>query len=141
MKHILILTKKQYIREAEARQKDYQDSHHNTEIKVLRRIDDDEEIRLILENRPIGTLLIIITDDAIAGLIRKAAFKEGFSQSDVLIESINHERIRVFCSQCHEINMVNNLGDSFECKECGQLLQPSEHYSTYHRSYLGYPVL
>ncbi|MGP4082244.1 hypothetical protein ACTWQL_20350 [Pseudalkalibacillus sp. R45] len=141
MKQILILTEKQYIREAEAKQQEYQEGHNNTEIKVLNEIDDDETIGQMLENCPLGTFLVILTDEETADLVRQAAYSEGFSQSDVLIEPLNQDKVRVFCSKCHEINMVNNLEDSFECKKCGQFLQPSDHYSTYHRSYLGYPVL
>ncbi|WP_221563747.1 hypothetical protein [Alkalihalobacillus sp. TS-13] len=137
----MILTQKQYIHEAEIKQQEYQVWHNNTELKVLNRLDASEEIRSILENRSLGTLLIIIMDDGKAGLVRQAAFSEGYSQSDVLIEPINQKRYRVFCSQCHGINMVNHLESSFECKKCGQFLEPSDHYSTYHRSYLGYPIL
>ncbi len=141
MRHILILTevrfKKDGLKEKELRK----ESGSSVELKLLDSPVDRKKIEQMLKDKPLGTMLILYTGGATRKLIRHAANSAGFSHEDVRIGKIYTGTYRIFCSQCHRINGKASLEKSIICISCGQHLEPSDHYSSFHDAYLGYPIL
>ncbi|WP_408010658.1 hypothetical protein ACJROX_10245 [Pseudalkalibacillus sp. A8] len=141
MKYILILTEVQFKKDAELKEKDLQRENITVEIKLLDPPVDRMEIDRMLEAMPLGAMVIIFTAGETRQLIRQAANTAGFSDEDIRIERMDTGNYRIFCSKCHLINDTASLEKSLICKKCGQHLEPSDHYSRYHDSYLGYSIL
>jgi dimethylamine monooxygenase subunit C len=93
-----------------------------------------------LSNQQIGTALFIFAASNIAQKVYQLARQAGYFNEDIYLQKIGNGHKRVFCSKCHFINEVKNE-EPFHCQNCQLRIKPSNHYSSYHHAYLGYPVL
>ena len=85
----------------------------------------------------LGSVLLLFGEEKWSLTIERLAVSVGFLREDIYIDSI--KKVRVFCSQCHDICTVKKK-EMYVCRSCHQELEPSDHYSVFHRSYLAYPV-
>ncbi|HET7628090.1 MAG TPA: dimethylamine monooxygenase subunit DmmA family protein [Bacillales bacterium] len=70
--------------------------------------------------------------------MKRLAENAGFSEEEMQWLTVGAENKQVFCSGCHAVQRAGSRR-RLACANCGLPLSVSEHYSTFHRAYLGYP--
>ncbi|MCA0988588.1 hypothetical protein [Guptibacillus algicola] len=133
-RHVLVITDKKHEEKALRMQRELQNRGKSVQLEVMASLDVLIGKELV-SNQPIGRGLIIFGEGTLG--IERVAVSAGYSRDDIFIDS--SQESRAFCSQCHHITIIGS-DESFICENCLQQLEPSEHYSTYHRASLAYPV-
>ncbi|TKD69988.1 hypothetical protein [Pseudalkalibacillus hwajinpoensis] len=136
--HVVIFTTQSYLSQANDSARKQTKVGHKCEVVIMPNTID--EARQILTRQPLGSGVLIYGEEDSSQVIEHLALSAGFSKHEIWINKSSVDNMRGFCSQCHLINEISSF-EFFECENCHIKLQPSNHYSTYHRAYLAYPVI
>lgn len=131
----VLFTDQNHVEQAYAQRNEIEQAGH---VCVLIHVKKGTNYDEILAQQPLGSQVLICAQEEEVQNIRQAALRAGFVQKDILVILQQEPSIRVFCSQCHAIQQVDQK-ESFICRNCRQKIEPSDHYSDYHLAYLAYP--
>lgn len=133
-RHVVIFTNNANDEKALNMQRELQKRGKSVQLEVIAK-HDVLTVEELISDQPIGSALMNFGEGMLG--IERVAVSAGYSRDDIFIDP--SQESRAFCSQCHHITIIAN-DERFVCENCLQQLQPSEHYSTYHRASLAYPV-
>ncbi|WP_414703605.1 hypothetical protein [Pseudalkalibacillus sp. SCS-8] len=134
-KRTIILTDQENRERAQSRKREIeQEGCHCT----IYQLDERIELKELLSSQPLGTKVVILADDNVQTL-RQLTKAVGFTNRDITVVQGEHESSRIFCSQCHHIQKVPRYQE-YQCSNCQNHIEPSDHFSAFHQAYLGYPV-
>ncbi len=131
----IILTDQNNMERACDRKNDIQQAGGNCRILGLEEgIDLEKELSF----QPLGAQILIIAEKDLIQNLRQLAIKAGFKQKDITLIHTGGS-FNAFCSQCHHIQTFTQQKE-FDCANCHQTIEASDHFSAYHQAYLAYPV-
>ncbi|WP_270180808.1 hypothetical protein [Alkalihalobacillus sp. CinArs1] len=133
-RHVLIISDHVHRERAKCKQRELQNRDRFVQLKVISQLGDGT-VEALLSEQPIGSALILCGEGALE--TERVAVSLGYARNDIYIET--QQQMRAFCSQCHHITSLVTH-ERFVCENCRNQLEPSEHYSSYHRAHLAYPV-
>jgi hypothetical protein len=134
-KRVILFTDQNHVEQAKYKRSEML---RDGQVCKLINVQTGTEYEETLAQQPLGSQVLICTQEKKAQNIYQAALRAGFVQKDILVISKNEPSIQVFCSQCHDIQQVD-WKKTFTCRNCWQKIEPSDHYSDYHLAYLAYP--
>lgn len=132
---IVLFTDERHMEQANTKLKSFEQDGRMCELIIVKSETNYEEIMTGLS---VGTQVLICTEAEEAQVIQRSALSSGFLHDDIFYISPKDKNPRVFCSQCHFIQRVDQK-IAFICRNCSQIIQPSDHYSAYHHAFLAYP--
>lgn len=94
-----------------------------------------------LSRQKIGTYLYISAKWETVGQLIKIATRAGFTEEEMQAKGFGKRVKRVFCARCYAINPVVTAELEIVCKQCGQKLEVSTHYSRLHDAYYGFVTI
>lgn len=137
-KRVLTFSDQRYLLQANEKVRELTEEGYQCEVVSMPISSNKAE--QILAQQPLGSMVWIYSVEDSSQTIEYLAHKAGFRKNEVWINKSSKQNTRVFCSQCHHINEISSF-EMFECEKCQIKLDPSNHYSIYHKSYLAYPVI
>ncbi|MDQ0481819.1 hypothetical protein [Guptibacillus hwajinpoensis] len=137
-KRVLVFTDQRYFFQANDKVRELTKEGYRCEV-VSMPISPNKAEQL-LSQQPLGSVVWIYGEENSSQAIEYVARNAGFSKNEIWINKSSEQNTRIFCSQCHHINEISSA-EMFECERCHIKLDPSNHYSIYHKSYLAYPII
>lgn len=137
-RRVVILTNQRYLFQANDKVRKLTEEGYKCEVVIMPTTLNKAE--QLLARQPLGSVIGIYLEEDRAQAIEYLALSVGFSKNDIWINKSCEGNTRVFCSQCHLINVLSSC-EIFECENCNIMVKPSTHYSTYHKAYLAYPIV
>ncbi|HET7578967.1 MAG TPA: dimethylamine monooxygenase subunit DmmA family protein [Bacillales bacterium] len=111
---------------------------NNLPFELIFNVDREHDVIERLSGQKMGCYLYAAGHWNMIERLNRSAEGVGFSTEEMQLMMTSGEPKTVFCSRCHKIQQAKDSG--MTCTHCGLELSVSEHYSSYHKAYLGYPV-
>lgn len=137
-KRVLIFSDQRYLLQANEKVRELTEEGYQCEVVSMPT--SLNKVEQLLAQQLLGSMVWIYSEGDNAQSIEYVARNAGFSKNEIWINKSSEQNTRLFCSQCHHINEISS-SEMFECGRCHIKLDPSNHYSIYHKSYLAYPVI
>lgn len=93
-----------------------------------------------LSKQKIGTYLYISGKWEMVEQLIRIATRVGFTEEELQAKGFGKREKRVFCGRCYAINPTTTERE-IVCRQCGQTLEVSTHYSRLHDAYYGFVTI
>ncbi|PTX64581.1 hypothetical protein C8P63_10275 [Melghirimyces profundicolus] len=93
-----------------------------------------------LSAQKMGTCLYIAGKWERVKPLFRLAERVGFTEEEMQVKGVGPREKRVFCARCHTINRAGEDAE-IPCRECGEKLEVSSHYSRLHDACYGFVII